>query len=60
LRRKNGKDERNEEIKLQVKAIPVIGRGGPYVFPVRYEYHLHITNKVIPVTGRGGQYVCFL
>jgi hypothetical protein len=25
------------------EAIPVTGRGGPQVFPVRYEHHLHIT-----------------
>jgi hypothetical protein len=24
------------------KAIAVTGRGGPYVFPERYEHHLHI------------------
>jgi hypothetical protein len=27
------------------------------VFPVRYEYHLHIKGKAIPPTGRGGPQV---
>jgi hypothetical protein len=36
------------------KAIPVTGRGGPQVFPVRYEHPLHVISKAIPVTDRGG------
>jgi hypothetical protein len=28
-----------------------------YVFPVRYEYHLHIRSKALPLTGRGDLYV---
>jgi hypothetical protein len=35
--------------------MPVTGRGGPQVLPVRYEHHLHIQIKATPVTGRGGQ-----
>jgi hypothetical protein len=26
---------------LKRKAVPVLRRGGPYIFPVRYEHHLH-------------------
>jgi hypothetical protein len=28
------------------------------VFPVRYEYYLHIKSKAVSVTGRGGLYGC--
>jgi hypothetical protein len=36
------------------KAIPGTDRGGPQMFPMRYE-HLHINSKVVSVTGRGDQ-----
>jgi hypothetical protein len=39
------------------KAIPVRGRGGPYVFPVGYKHHLHVNSKAIPVSVRGGSCV---
>jgi hypothetical protein len=31
---------KSEEVKIKV--IPVTGRGGPYVCPVRYEHYIHI------------------
>jgi hypothetical protein len=30
------------------------------VFPVRYQYHLHVQSKAILVKGRRGSQVCFL
>jgi hypothetical protein len=45
---------------IQIKGIPVTGRGGPQVFPVKYEHDLNIESEVIPVIGSGGLRVFFL
>jgi hypothetical protein len=42
------------------KAIPITDPGSPYLFPLRYERHLHIKNRAIPVTNSRGPYVSFL